>query len=190
MKKLLDLGCGKSKKNINGYSTIGVDISKNSSADVICKLGFERINLDDDSIDYVTAIQLFEHIPRFVYQDNEIFNPFIYLMNEIYRVMRDGATLEVHVPIPGTKQFLQDPTHLNPIIDESWIYFEPEDRWGVKDMYGINSSFILVGIEKISWYKVYKLRSIKSTNDFSGRITLPRKLGLVSKLFNSIILRA
>lgn len=190
MKKLLDLGCGKNKKLIDGYTTIGLDISKDSSADIICKLGFERIDLDDNSIDYVTAIQLFEHIPRFVYQDNNAINPFIYLMNEIYRVMRDGATLEVHVPIPGTKQFLQDPTHLNPIIDESWIYFEPEDRWDVKDMYGIKSSFILIGVERISWYKVYKLRSIKFDNNFNKRIGLPIKPGLFSRIFNFLIIRA
>ncbi len=165
-KLLVDLGCGLNKQIREGYKTIGIDIFEAPDVDVVCNLGHQSIPLEKDTVDFVTAIQLIEHIPRISFKlsnDRLLkYNPFIELMNEIYRICKDGATVEIHVPKPNSKEFWQDPTHVNGIVDETWIYFRSKDKFGLKEAYGIKTSFILESVEDRFWYKKYFLKAVKS----------------------------
>lgn len=168
MKNLVDLGCGKNKRKLPNYTTTGIDQYNDSEVDIVCRLGYERIPLADNFADYVSAIQLIEHIPRTSINNScTVFNPFIELMNEIHRIAKDGALVEIHVPKPAHPEFWQDPTHVNGIVDNTWIYFGPEDTFNLKQAYGINCSFQVEKIIDEFWYKKYFLRSIKSSESLT-----------------------
>ena len=46
-------------------------------------LGINPILLEPSSLDVITAFDVIEHIPRAIYKDGKICNPFIEAMNEI-----------------------------------------------------------------------------------------------------------
>ena len=110
-----------------------------------CNLGFQKLPLPDESLDFVTAFDLLEHIPKVLWlpeeqvRDNpcEIFSstcaemhqgvaiikPTVYLMNEIYRVLKpEGQFLSFTPAISRTITYNninsliginQDPTHVS-----------------------------------------------------------------------------
>ncbi len=97
----LDLGCGKTIKNpFNANSIFGVDIDYGVDGISIrpCDLGIERIPFDDNFFDYVSAFDLLEHIPRTSYLNSERKLPFIFLMNEIFRVLKPDGVFLSHTP--------------------------------------------------------------------------------------------
>jgi hypothetical protein len=48
-----------------------------------CHFGIDPIPLETSSIDVITALDVINHIPRLIYKDGKICNPFIEAMNEI-----------------------------------------------------------------------------------------------------------
>ena len=89
----VDLGCGLSPSNLFKSATCkGVDLFEDKENGVIkCNLGFERLPFDSDSLDYLTAYDLLEHIPRYADLPEHGNTPFIFLMNECYRVLKKGV---------------------------------------------------------------------------------------------------
>jgi len=63
----VDLGCGPKPANyFKVKNNWGVDLYENKKINVLkCRLGFEKLPFDDNSIDYLTAYDLLEHIPRY-----------------------------------------------------------------------------------------------------------------------------
>ena len=64
----VDFGCGTIPQNkFNAKKVIGLDLRSNKKNGVLqVRVGFERLPFDDDSIDYLTAYDLLEHIQRHV----------------------------------------------------------------------------------------------------------------------------
>ena len=94
----VDLGSGINPANdFRAETVLGLDVFEDKQNGVSkCRLGFEDLPYDDNSIDYLTANDLLEHIPR--YSDNLETGrtPFIYLMNECYRVLKkDGIFINL-----------------------------------------------------------------------------------------------
>ena len=94
----LNIGCGNDKRK--GY--IGVDVDKNTSADVVAsalKLPFE-----ENSVDTIHSSHLVEH-----FDSTEVKKFFA----EIYRVLKKGAKAFLKVDTDWTKKILlsKDPTH-------------------------------------------------------------------------------
>jgi SAM-dependent methyltransferase len=139
----VDLGCGPNPINRFGANkTYGVDLYEDISKDVLkCRLGFEELPFDDNSLDYLTAYDLLEHIPR--YSDNtEVGNaPFIYLMNECYRVLKKGGLFLSMTPIYPYLGAFQDPTHNNIMTIHTLQYYFSDEKFGIANHYGINASF-------------------------------------------------
>jgi len=105
----LHLGSGTNPKkgwiNLDGRDLPEVDVVR----DVLRGLPF-----DDDKIDYIYSENFLEHMPQ-----DEV----IWIMNEMWRVMKVGGEMQHLIPMAGTENFYQDPTHLSHWIPETISYF-------------------------------------------------------------------
>ena len=83
-----DFGCGNHK--VEGC--IGIDLDKESSADIFWDLTIECPFLISDSADYIISRHVLEHIPYPKHLD---------FFAQILRVLKVGGRFEVMVPHPG-----------------------------------------------------------------------------------------
>lgn len=145
--KSLDLGCGSTPRNpYNAEELYGVDIV-DFSTDVfkvkVADLNIQPIPYPDNYFDYVTAYDFLEHIPRILYIEGKLTNPFIELMNEIYRVLKPGGRFKAHTPYYPHPEAFQDPTHVNFITVETIQYFAGLYS-DIAKSYGFNGNFKLL----------------------------------------------
>jgi len=77
--KILDLGCGNKKYEIEEAQVVGVDVNPNSVADVIYNLNKFPWPFEDNEFDEVICQDILEHLENI---------PTV--MAEIYRVLRGG----------------------------------------------------------------------------------------------------
>ena len=139
----VDLGCGAMPKNRFGASEIfGLDLYENTEKRVLkCQLGFEKLPFKDNSVDYLTAYDLLEHIPRFATLPEHGNTPFIFLMNECYRVLKDGGIFLSKTPVYPYLSAFQDPTHNNIMTIGTLPTYFSIDKIGIASHYGITSNF-------------------------------------------------
>ena len=133
-KKLVDFGSGLAK----APGHIGLDIIP--QADIVINLDDPKLKLpfEDNSIDGARASQFVEHI------DN-----LISFLNEVYRVLKPGAVIEINTPYANTKQSLQDPTHRRQFVEETFAYFAKNSALHKEqDEYGITARFEIVRCER------------------------------------------
>lgn len=103
----LNLGSGKSKKD--GF--IGVDVD-DFGQDVIADLR-EPWKWDDNSIDEVYSAHFVEHLTA---------PERIHFANELYRVLKPGATAEIITPHWSSLRAFGDLTHQWPPVSEHWFF--------------------------------------------------------------------
>ncbi len=145
---IVDLGCGFRKKG-----NIGIDMTREETdADLICQLGFEPIPLGDRTVDKIVCRDFLEHVPKTVYieSDRRIFYPIIYLMNEIWRILKPGGVFESMTPCYPYPEVFQDPTHVSVWTKETMKYFSggyPGSR-----IYGVRCQFEIVKRKKKRFY--------------------------------------
>lgn len=146
----IDLGSGPTPKNIfNTDFCYGIDIRSTSEKVLESNLIFENIPFESDSIDYITAFDFLEHIPRILCvfnketNNNEIRYPFIKLMNEIWRVLKHNGIFLHKTPIYPYAEAFQDPTHVN-IMTEKTIEMYFNDYYPVANIYGFNGGFKMI----------------------------------------------
>ena len=107
----LDLGCGPRKKE--GF--IGVDFDdKWPGVDVAADLT-KRFPYPDSSVDEIWAHDVIEHLP-----DR------IHTMNELWRVCKAGAEVNIRVPSTDGRGAFQDPTHVSFWNVNSFKYYTRE----------------------------------------------------------------
>jgi len=121
----LNLGCGQSHKN----DFINVDVVE--PADIICRVGSEELPFQEQSVDYVEADNLLEHL----YNEQ-----FLFAMNDIYRVLKEGGLFWFRVPnferwVEGAAA---DPTHKMFFVRQSIDYFTNHTAW---EKYGKSYGF-------------------------------------------------
>lgn len=141
--RAVDLGCGPAPKNLFRAETcFGIDLYEDESLNVAkARLGFEPLPFPDEHFDYVTAYDLLEHIPRYADLPTQGNTPFIYLMNEIYRIMKNGGVFLSMTPIYPYLGAFQDPTHNNIMtIDTLPLYFSNE-KLEIAKHYGVATDF-------------------------------------------------
>lgn len=144
MTKSLDLGCGANPKNPYSADEIfGIDLRPSPDGRIRkADLCIEPIPFEDESFDFVTAFDFIEHIPRVLYLPQRR-NPFVELMNEVWRVLKfNGTFLSMTPAYPHAAAFI-DPTHVNIIAEGTFpTYFgdnQPDAPWG--SIYGFRGAF-------------------------------------------------
>lgn len=153
MTRSLDLGCGTQPKNPFGADEVcGIDFGVRADLPPNIRLAdlvVEPIPYPDQSFDYVTAHDFIEHVPRVLYLP-ERRNPFVELMNEVWRVLRPGGLFLSLTPAwPHAAAFI-DPTHVNLIAEGTFpLYFgngHATSPWAV--IYGFRGAF---AVEHEQW---------------------------------------
>lgn len=130
---ILNLGC--SDRVHPG--AIGVDIAPGPGVDLVADLR-ERWPWEDSTVDGVIAHDVFEHLP------NKLFT-----MNELHRVLKNGAVADVIVPSAlGTGAF-QDPTHVSYWVERSFFYVMHNNvyRDRFAKAYGITACFDILTLK-------------------------------------------
>lgn len=126
----LDLGCGDKPRNPYGCDEVwGIDLNQ----DVVdrfpfilrANLSLEKIPFENDSFDAVSAYDFLEHIPRVLAASDAKTTtfPFVELMNEIWRILKNGGLLYAVTPGFPREEAFVDPTHINPVTAKTHTYF-------------------------------------------------------------------
>lgn len=146
----LDLGCGQTPKNpFQAANIYGCDIRGSHDGSVReVDLFNEKIPFEDCFLDYVTAFDFIEHVPRVLNAgNNRVRFPFIELMNEIHRVLKPNGFFLAVTPAFPSREAFQDPTHVNFITDVTFeYYFCKNNQSGQPNasIYGFQGSFDLI----------------------------------------------
>jgi hypothetical protein len=116
----LNLGCG--SKRIEGC--VNVDKFATATTDLVFDLERTPWPWDDSSVDEMRFIHSLEHMGA----DTDTF---LAIVKEIWRIGRDGAKVEIHVPHPRHDNFLGDPTHVRPITPQALSLFDRQlnEQW-------------------------------------------------------------
>ena len=123
----LDVGCGKRKQS----NALGLDIAKLDGVNIVCNLE-DGLPFKDNSIDRIYTSHFLEHIKNLVL-----------MMEEIYRVCKPGAIVEIIVPYWKTSLAFQDPTHKCFFTEETFNYFtkDPKRKCPRYSDYGFKCDF-------------------------------------------------
>lgn len=123
----LNLGCG--GHHLPGWCN--VDKFAAAKPDLVMDLEQLPWPLPDDAADEVLLRHVLEHVGR----DSDTF---LGIMRELYRVCAPGASVRIVVPHPRHQDFLQDPTHVRPILPESFLHWSlaVNREWQAKGMPG------------------------------------------------------
>lgn len=169
----VDLGSGPVPQNpFNAQRVIGLDIDNLGPNVKACDIGFDRLPLEDSSVDFVTAFDLIEHIPRTGgLSPNR--NPFIFLMNEIHRILKRDGLFFAQTPAYPYPSAFSDPTHVNFITPDTVKYFGKEvtgdgmlmedDRANFGKRYGFKGDFVILRNYSNQQYghQIWLMRSVK-----------------------------
>jgi hypothetical protein len=151
----LDLACGQSKRE--GY--FGVDVIETDDADQVLDLLRFPWPFADDSVEEVFCSHFVEHVPHWRpwFPDNR--DGLDLFMDEIWRICKPDATVEIVHPYGMSKRALQDPTHCRYIIEDTWPYYSAEGRKQIGvDHYPTVADFEILNIAN-GFYPDWALKS-------------------------------
>ncbi len=113
----INLGCGSK----NDVALVNFDLFQESGADIVFDIQENNWPIETNSVTYARMHHVLEHIG----------GDLKYLFQELYRVCCDGAEIDIRVPHPRHDWFLTDPTHVRPLLPESFLYFDREQclKW-------------------------------------------------------------
>jgi predicted SAM-dependent methyltransferase len=135
----LDLACGQHKRE--GF--FGVDIIETDDADLVHDLASFPWPFDDDSVEEVFSSHYVEH----TYPVGTNRDGLIAFMNEVWRVCKADAKVQIVHPYALSSRAFQDPTHTRFIPETTWSYFNQEWlRSQGLDHYPITANFEVAGI--------------------------------------------
>ncbi len=139
----VDLGCGFSPSNyFDADKCIGVDLIEDKKQNILkCNLGFEKLPFESNSVNYITAYDLLEHIPKFALAPECNNAPFIFLMNECYRVLKKDGIFFSHTPVYPYLGAFVDPTHNNIMTSETFKDYFSDQQIEIAKHYGIKTNF-------------------------------------------------
>jgi SAM-dependent methyltransferase len=155
----VDLGCGNLPRNpLVAERVIGVDISTDPAFKVSSgTLEYRKVipgsplPFESNQIQSVSAFDFLEHLPR---SDRtatgDYTNPFIDIMNEIYRILEPGGIFIALTPCYPSPAAFTDPTHVNFIGETTHLYFSGPNFAKVKN-YGFKGEFDLVEASWSDW---------------------------------------
>lgn len=146
----LDLGSG--YRHPEGFVTL--DIREKCKPDVVCDLT-NGLPFQDSSIEYIRAHDVLEHIP---------IGKTIFIMEEIYRVLKPMGTLDVAVPSTEGNGAFCDPYHVSFWNRVSFRYYMDDahrNLYDIKAKFAGNVNNYLADVTNKIWYVVGKLKAVK-----------------------------
>ena len=120
---VIDLGCGPHKRS----GAFGFDWRPQPGVNVACNIE-DSLPLQSECADLVYMSHVIEHVSNF-----------IGLMEEVYRVCKPDAAVEIVVPYYTSRGAFRDPTHVRYITEDTFQYFEPPTDYGVRTNFRIES---------------------------------------------------
>lgn len=105
---VVELGCGNAKTP----GAIGVDVNPNSQADLLHDLDVFPYPIHSDAADKVICRDVLEHLTNFVGA-----------VEEIWRICKPGAVVEVTGPFMSSVNYFSDPTHKRAFTSRTFDYF-------------------------------------------------------------------
>lgn len=111
----IDLACGNFKI---GPEWLGVDIQKLPNVDVAWDLDVYPWPFPDECATTVVAAHYVEHI-------NPSRGGFIKFMDEVWRILKVDGEFGIAAPYGVNENYVQDPTHCNPVNHATFWYFDP-----------------------------------------------------------------
>lgn len=136
---LLALDLGAAHRKADGY--LGVDQLAVDGVDIVATLP-GPLDLGDDSVGLVRAVDFLEHVPAKV--------P---LINELYRLLAPGGMLLVRTPSSDGRGAYQDPTHVAFYNENSfWYYTDNQYRVFVPELQARFQSSRLVTYFPTDWH--------------------------------------
>jgi len=124
----LDLGCGDKKRNdFPGF--IGIDSYPHPCVDIVRDIEKQGLPFGDYTIDFIYASHFMEHI-----------GDLIFVMEEIWRVLKRNGILELICPKWDTQYATGHPDHKRLIHPFLWDYWRPDKKMD-RESYGIKAQF-------------------------------------------------
>ena len=122
-------------RKIVGY--INIDNRAGLNPDIVADLT-STFPFDDNSISEVRAYDFLEHIP---------IGKTVFVIEEIYRVLKEGGLLRHMTPSTDGRGAFQDPTHVSFWNKNSWLYYMQDEY---RDLYGIKAKFAGSNVDKLT----------------------------------------
>jgi ubiquinone/menaquinone biosynthesis C-methylase UbiE len=97
----INIGAGDTK--LEGYVTLDYDALSNP--DYQLDIEKDQFPFEDSTVETVVAHHILEHLGE----------GYFHCLQEIYRVCKHGAIVDIRVPHPRHDSFLADPTHRRPV---------------------------------------------------------------------------
>jgi predicted SAM-dependent methyltransferase len=133
----IDVACGNNKKD--GF--LGIDIANTPSVDIVHDLNQYLWPIESNTVDEIYCSHYVEHIPHNVNNGNSQ-DGLIQFMNELYRIMKPGATAIITAPYYTSIRAFGDPTHVRFICDWTFNYYDQDWLEANKlAHYGITANF-------------------------------------------------
>ena len=117
----MKLNIGSGLTRMEGFTNVDcvqcTDDKGNQYTDVICDIEKEPLPFADNSVDEIACYELLEHIENL-----------IFVMNEMWRVLKPEGILKGKVPKEGGRGAIADPTHKRIFITDTFDYFTGVNR--------------------------------------------------------------
>lgn len=143
----IDLGCGANKVE----DFIGIDNRPLPGVDIVMDLEKFPWDIPSECASLVVSSHVLEHISPWKVDvhltqllkllvkkkilkqsdiakyvgETDFESTFVRFMDEVWRILKPGGEFAIKVPYAGTMGFWQDPTHINPINEATFYYFDP-----------------------------------------------------------------
>ena len=104
-----------------------VDLLALPGIDVVHNLGLYPWPFEDNSAEYIRAIDVLEHLPNYTVDDQPGVIAFI---EECYRILEPGGELFIQTPRYDADFLWIDPTHVRGFHEQSMDFFDPDKPFG------------------------------------------------------------
>lgn len=155
----MKLNIGSGYKRYDGF--LNVDDDPLVSPDYIVNLEEGKLPFEDNSVEEIKAHHILEHIKNF-----------IPLMQEFYRVCKNGAIIDIVAPHHNHEVYYGDPTHVRPITVNGMYLFSKKHCLTHKEQHDSSSGLALkykVNFDIISYEFDYDSFYIPLIQNFNQR---------------------
>lgn len=133
--KKLNLGCGSDIRE--GWTNL--DIAAIDGVDIVHDINTLPLPFGDDEFDYILAQDILEHLE------------YIPLLEDLYRILKSGASLEIRVPHFTSRYNFNDPTHKKMFSSKTMDFFvtgAPDGREYYFDFHFSENASTFIEFEK------------------------------------------